>query len=152
MQKDGYQLYGGTFPQFCPTMTIDAHKSLLTSAPKRPAHAQAENAQIQRARLPSAGPPCSRPPRTWIWPLALLVVAIVAVPLRILEEAGLPRYRSLKNELHKIQQQNHRSAHEVRVLKSQVEALRKDPKAIERIARDELGMVREGEVVFQFSQ
>jgi len=31
-----------------------------------------------------------------------------------------------------------------------VRALRTDPKAVERVARDELGMIREDELVFQF--
>ena len=86
----------------------------------------------------------------WLLPFALLVMAIVAVPLRILDEQGLPRYRVLKQELREVSAQNERLEREVRDLSRDVEALRSDPEAIERIARDELGMVRDEELVFQF--
>jgi cell division protein FtsB len=40
---------------------------------------------------------------------------------------------------------------QVEELTRKVEQLRNDPQAIERIARDELGMLRSDEIVFQFS-
>lgn len=86
----------------------------------------------------------------WLLPFGLLVMAIVAVPLRILDEQGLPRYRLLEQELREVDAQNQRLEREVRDLTRDVEALRSDPAAIERIARDELGMVRDEELVFQF--
>lgn len=86
----------------------------------------------------------------WLLPFALLVVAIVAVPLRILDEQGLPRYRALRTELAELEDQNERRSREVRDLAREVEALRNEPETIERIARDELGMVRADEIVFQF--
>ena len=89
---------------------------------------------------------------TWLLPFAMLVCAIVAVPLRILAEEGLPRYRALQAEQVDLDAQNDRMRREVRDLQREVEALRSDPGAIERIARDELGMVRPGEVIFQFSE
>jgi len=88
----------------------------------------------------------------WLLPFGLLVLSIVAVPLRILDEQGLPRYRALKGELREVEAQNERLRREVRDLDRQVDALRSDPAAIERIARDELGMVRDGELIFQFPQ
>jgi cell division protein FtsB len=89
---------------------------------------------------------------SWLLPFGLLVLAIVAVPLRILDEQGLPRYRALKDELREVSAQNDRLEREVRDLLREVEGLENDPVAIERIARDELGMVREGELVFQFPE
>ena len=83
-------------------------------------------------------------------PLGLLLFAIVFVPLRILEAEGLPRYRALRSELLQTRENNARMRHEVQELKRRVEHLRNDPQAIERIARDELGLVRTSEVVFQF--
>lgn len=83
-------------------------------------------------------------------PFGLLVVAIIAVPLRILDDQGLPRYRELKAELTEVQEINAGLRREVEELAAEVEALRTDPEAIERIARDELGMVRDDEIVFQF--
>lgn len=89
---------------------------------------------------------------TWLLPFAMLVCAIVAVPLRILAAEGLPRYRALQAEQVDLDAQNERMRREVRDLQREVQALRSDPGAIERIARDELGMVRPGEVIFQFNE
>ena len=88
----------------------------------------------------------------WVLPFALLVMAIVAVPLRILDERGLPRYRVLKSELSDVQAGNERLRREVRALQQEVDGLRTDPAAIEQVARDELGMIRDDEIVFQFPE
>lgn len=85
-------------------------------------------------------------------PFSLLLLAIVAVPLRILDEQGLPRYRALKQELHQVRDQNERHRRAVRVLQREVEALKSDSLAIEKVARDELGMIQDGEIVFQFPE
>jgi len=85
-------------------------------------------------------------------PFCLLVIAIVAVPIRVLDEQGLPRYRALKDELGEVQAGNDRLEREVQEMSREVEALKTDPAAIERIARDELGMVRDGEIIFQFPE
>ncbi len=92
-----------------------------------------------------------RPP-AWVWllPLGLLVLAIVSVPILVLQPAGLPRYRALEGELAELRRGNEGLAHEVRRLGAEVRQLREDPAAMERIARDELGMVRSSELVFQF--
>jgi cell division protein FtsB len=87
----------------------------------------------------------------WLLPFGLLVFAIIFVPLRILEGQGLPRYRALRAELHEVNNENARMRRQLRELSSRVERLRSDPTALERIARDELGMLRRGELVFQFS-
>lgn len=95
----------------------------------------------------------ARPPLwVWLFPMALLVLAIVSVPIMVLEPQGLPRFRSLESELREIHRDNDGLAHEVRRLDAEVRQLRSDPEAMERIARDELGMVREGELVFQFPE
>ena len=86
----------------------------------------------------------------WVVPFCLLVTAIVAVPLRMLDEQGLPRYRALKEELAEVEAGNDRLGRDVQRFGREVRALKNDPSAIERIARDELGMVREGEIIFQF--
>ena len=83
---------------------------------------------------------------------AILTVAIVTVPLRIFDEQGLSRYRELKSELAEVDALNERLSREVDHLTRDVRLLRTDPAAIERIARDELGMIREGELVFQFDE
>jgi cell division protein FtsB len=89
-------------------------------------------------------------PAVWIVPFVLLVFTIVTVPLYLLDGQGLPRYRALRDELGNVQTKNDRLRREVRELGAETERLRSDARAIERIARDELGMVRDGEIVFQF--
>jgi cell division protein FtsB len=86
----------------------------------------------------------------WLVPFGLLVFTIVAVPLHILDGLGLPRYTALRDELVRVQAKNERLKREVDELRKQTARLRSDPRAIEAIARDELGMVREDEIVFQF--
>lgn len=88
----------------------------------------------------------------WLLPLALLLVAIVSVPVLAVDEEGLPRWRALRRELGEVEHENDRMRREVQALARDVESLRVDPEAIERIARDDLGMVREGEIVFQFAE
>jgi cell division protein FtsB len=48
----------------------------------------------------------------------------------------------LRGEIEKLQQEN-------RELADHVEALRTDPKTIERIAREEMGLARPGEMIFK---
>ena len=86
----------------------------------------------------------------WMLPFGLLVLSIVGVPLSILDDEGLPRYRALKGELAEIRRVNERLRRDVVQLHRAVDGLRDDPLAIERIARDELGMIRDDEILFQF--
>ncbi len=84
-------------------------------------------------------------------PFGLLVFALVAVPLRILSEEGLPRYRKLSVQLTRLKVDNQSLHKAIDRLSAEVRGLRSDPRAVERIARDELGLLREGEVLFQFA-
>lgn len=87
----------------------------------------------------------------WLLPFGLLVFAIVIVPLRMLDEQGLPRYQALRSELHHVREHNERIRREVLDLSVRVQRLRTDPVAVERLARDELGMVQSDELLFQFA-
>lgn len=86
----------------------------------------------------------------WL-PFGLLMFAVICVPVRLLEPEGLPRYRLLRSERDEVRAANAKLVLEVEQLRGQVERLRADPEALERIARDELGMIRGDEVLFQFS-
>jgi cell division protein FtsB len=83
-------------------------------------------------------------------PIAMLSLALVAVPLLVLEPEGLPRLRALQKELDGVNAANTELRRDVARLRVEVRELRDDPAAIERIARQQLGMVRQSEVVFQF--
>ena len=85
-------------------------------------------------------------------PIAMLCLALVAVPVLVLQPEGLPRLRSLEKELDDVTTENAESYREVERLRVEVRELRDDPAAVERIARGELGMVRKSEVVFQFGK
>ena len=85
-------------------------------------------------------------------PFGLLVATVVAVPLLILDEQGLPRYHALTREVGDIRERNEELQRQITDLQTEVRALKTDPHVIERIARDELSMVRPGEFVFQFSK
>jgi cell division protein FtsB len=85
-------------------------------------------------------------------PIAMLSLALVAVPVLVLQPQGLPRLRGLQKELDQVDAENDELKRDVMRLRVEVQALRDDPAAVERIARDELGMVRRSEVVFQFGK
>ncbi len=53
-------------------------------------------------------------------------------------------YRTLRGEIASIREENGR-------LHARIDALRSDPRTIEKLARERLGMVREGETVYDFS-
>jgi cell division protein FtsB len=86
----------------------------------------------------------------WLIPFGLLVGAILIVPLRILDRQGLPRYRALSEELVQVRKSNDQARRSLRRLEITVRALRSNPEAVERIARDELGMLFKDELLFQF--
>jgi len=83
-------------------------------------------------------------------PLLILSVAAVGAPALMLSPEGLPRLRSLEAEMARVEAENAELTEDIRQLGVEVEKLKRDPKAVERIARDELGLVRNTEVVFQF--
>jgi cell division protein FtsB len=86
----------------------------------------------------------------WLLPFGLLVYALFSVPVRILSEDGYPRYRSQREQLERITRENLTLNREIERLNREARALLYDPDAVERIARDELGMVRDDELLFQF--
>lgn len=80
----------------------------------------------------------------------MLSLALATVPVLVLSPDGLPRLRAMQRELEDVSSDNQELRRDVARLRIEVQRLRDDPAAIERIARDELGMVRKSEVVFQF--
>ncbi len=85
-------------------------------------------------------------------PIAILTIAAFGAPILIFEPDGLPRMRSLQKELAQTNDENAELSRHIGELRGQVKALRDDPAAVERIARDDLGLVRKSEVVFQFGK
>jgi cell division protein FtsB len=85
-----------------------------------------------------------------VLPLTILALAAIGSPIMMLAPEGLPRLRSLSKELAEVDAENATLRRQITHLKGEVLHLREDPAAIERIARDELGLIRTSEVVFQF--
>lgn len=85
-------------------------------------------------------------------PIAILVVAVVAVPTMIFSPVGLRRLEALQNEQRKADEEVSRLSYEIRRLRAEVARVQSDLPAIERVARDELGLVRRTEVIFQFDR
>lgn len=82
--------------------------------------------------------------------MAILVVAAIGAPVMIFSPHGLPRLRGLEKELADVDEENADVRRQIESLRGRVARLRDDPAAVERIARDDLGFVRQTEVVFQF--
>jgi cell division protein FtsB len=80
----------------------------------------------------------------------VLVLAVIGAPVLILSPQGLPRLRGLEKELADVEEENASMRREIEELRGKVARLRDDPAAVERIARDDLGLLRQTEVVFQF--
>jgi cell division protein FtsB len=85
-------------------------------------------------------------------PIAILTLALVGVPTLIFQPEGLPRMRALQKELAAVDAENVELRRDVGKLRGEVRELKDDPAAVERIARDQLGLVRKSEVVFQFGK
>jgi cell division protein FtsB len=85
-------------------------------------------------------------------PLAILVVAIVAVPVLIFSPTGLGRLNALREERGRADDEISRLSQQIAELRAEVKRIKDDPAAVERVARDELGLVRRTEVVFQFKE
>jgi cell division protein FtsB len=84
--------------------------------------------------------------RNAIYVLLLLCIALVVH--EIFGQRGFLAMRRQQKEVEALQQQLLRLQHENLELDRQIKALRSDPKAIERIAREQLRMARPGEIIY----
>lgn len=82
-----------------------------------------------------------------LWPLVLLAAL---VGILFFGDKGLMRLLQLERQKAQLQAELKRGEETNATLRSEIEALRNDPKTIEGIARRELGMVKNDEVVYQF--
>lgn len=87
-----------------------------------------------------------------VLPLAVLALAAISVPMLMLSPTGLPRLQSLRDEKVRADDEVSRLSEQIWELRAEVTRIKDDPAAVERAARDELGLVRRTEVVFQFRE
>ncbi|UCD85321.1 MAG: septum formation initiator family protein [Deltaproteobacteria bacterium] len=84
--------------------------------------------------------------------LVLLLVIAGILGYTIFGETGLIHLVKLRRELKVMRQENVRLRQENERLRAQARALRSDLKYIEKVAREELGMVKKDEQVYQFKE
>ena len=82
-------------------------------------------------------------------PTALLVIAVIGVPVMVLGPNGLPRHRRLAAQLNAQREENRRLTHQVVQLQAELDAFENDSRARERAVREELGWVRPDEIVVE---
>jgi cell division protein FtsB len=87
-----------------------------------------------------------------VLPLALLTLSAVSVPVMVFSSTGLPRLRALKDEKARVDLEVSRLADQIRQLRAEVRHVKDDPAKVEQVARDQLGLVRQTELVFQFGE
>jgi len=85
-------------------------------------------------------------------PIGLLALALVGAPIMIFSRDGMPRLEAVEKELETVERENAELQRDIDLLRARVTRLRDDPAAVEQLARDELGLIRQSEVVFQFPQ
>jgi cell division protein FtsB len=85
-------------------------------------------------------------------PAALLLAAAIVVPVKLFDSRGYERVEKLKGELAQIEEANRALDRENESLRLQIQAFHSDPEYIEKVARDELGMVGSDETIYQFPE
>lgn len=71
--------------------------------------------------------------------------------LLALNPRGLFQWRELHHEYQQLTTKNHALDQQNRLLYQEITRLRSDPKAIEHLAREELGLVRDDELIIYFA-
>jgi cell division protein FtsB len=87
------------------------------------------------------------PYNSWVI-LGLLLVAAASFAMLVLGERGLLELYRLKAESEAIGRGNQELLECNQALSRRLEALQKDPAEVESLARERLGMIKEGEVVY----
>ena len=93
--------------------------------------------------------------RTWILrglAAVLLAVTFGYVPYHLYARSGYARYLELRRDLAAAKSRNTHLRAENERLAREVEALRTDSRALEQVARADMGWVRPGEILFDFGE
>ncbi|MFH1996568.1 MAG: septum formation initiator family protein [Candidatus Omnitrophota bacterium] len=79
----------------------------------------------------------------------IMRLLILAIALAILFFPGFSKYQELKVRNRELEERIRRSEQENRTLREQAKLLKDDPVAIERAAREKMGLVRDGEILYR---
>ncbi len=82
--------------------------------------------------------------------IGLILVGAALVPLKLFDSNGFSRIEKLSQELSELEEAKIELRRENELLRTQIQAFHSDPNYIEKVARDDLGMVGPHEVVYQF--
>jgi cell division protein FtsL len=82
--------------------------------------------------------------------LLILISFLIFGILTFFGEKGILHLFRLRKELVRVNEKNSKLEEENQKLKGEVKRLKSDKRYIEEIARKELGMVKEGEIIYQF--
>jgi cell division protein FtsL len=80
----------------------------------------------------------------------ILISLLIFGILTFFGEKGIFNLFRLQKELARVKEKNFKLEEENQTLKEEVKRLKSDKRYIEEIARKELGMVKEGEIIYQF--
>jgi len=80
---------------------------------------------------------------------ALLAFAVAYLPQHIYSSGGGEDLGRVEREHLGLQASNLRLRGEIEALRAEIAALKRDPKEVARIAREDLNLIRPGEVVFE---
>jgi cell division protein FtsB len=83
------------------------------------------------------------------WPLLAVATLAALAGLSAVDPAGLAKVRRLRVEAFRVERESAELRQETVRLRREARALAGDPGALERAAREELGYVRPGEMVYQ---
>lgn len=87
-----------------------------------------------------------------VLPILLLALGLVGMPALLLSSGGVSRLERLQEERETVKLDISRLNKRIEHLRSSAHSLKKDPAAVERSARDELGLLRRTEIVFHFEE
>ncbi len=82
--------------------------------------------------------------RRWLWGVIFATVLALG---SIADSRGFRRYFQLRQEIRTMSDRNRQMQDQNRNLLREINALRSEPQALERAAREELGFVKPGEIV-----
>jgi cell division protein FtsL len=82
--------------------------------------------------------------------ILILICLLILGSLTFFGEKGILNLLHLRKEVVRIKEKNLRLEEENQKLKEEVKRLQSDKRYIEEIARKELGMVKEGEIIYRF--
>ena len=103
---------------------------------------------LRRKKAAPAPPPAWTPVRARLLNYALVFVTVVLVVDALVGDKGLLDTMRARRQHAEISAATARLKHENDRLRDEIRRYREDPSAIEALAREELGLMREGELLF----